>query len=59
VSIGIAAIIPVLSIVVLYFLKSDVLRLAMIGVFSACFAIVLKLVTNTGRTIEVFMATCA
>jgi hypothetical protein len=53
-----AALLPVLSIVVLYVVNSDGLKLGIIVLFSAVFALVLALMTNA-RRIEIFAATAA
>ncbi|KAI2777082.1 hypothetical protein F4815DRAFT_482391 [Daldinia loculata] len=55
----VAAVLPLSSIVVLYYLvKSESTRLGILIIFSACFALVLALMTNA-RRIEVFAATAA
>ncbi|KAI1143084.1 hypothetical protein F5Y05DRAFT_142310 [Hypoxylon sp. FL0543] len=54
----VAALMPLLSIVILYFVNSDATKLGIIVVFSACFALVLAVMTNA-RKIEVFAATAA
>ncbi|KAI1409167.1 hypothetical protein F5Y13DRAFT_170938 [Hypoxylon sp. FL1857] len=54
----VAAVLPLLSIVILYVVNSDATRLGIIVVFSACFALVLAVMTNA-RRIEVFAATAA
>jgi hypothetical protein len=54
----IAAILPVLSTVILFFLDSNSLKVGMIVVFSTFFALALVLMTSA-RKIEVFAATSA
>jgi hypothetical protein len=54
----IASTIPLLSVAILYTVKSNVLRLGIITVFSSVFSIALSLMTNA-RGIEVFAATSA
>ncbi|OTA69141.1 hypothetical protein K449DRAFT_362387 [Hypoxylon sp. EC38] len=54
----VAAVLPLLSIVVLYIVDSDATKLGIIVVFSACFALVLAVMTSA-RRIEVFAATAA
>ncbi|KAF2741505.1 hypothetical protein EJ04DRAFT_547840 [Polyplosphaeria fusca] len=53
-----ASSLPILSIVVLYVINSMSKRLAMIGVFTVIFAIVLGFLTS-GKPIEIFSATAA
>jgi len=55
---AIASILPVLSIVVLFFIHSDLLKMGMITIFSACFSVALALMTSA-RKIEIFAATSA
>ncbi|OTA79954.1 hypothetical protein M434DRAFT_86781 [Hypoxylon sp. CO27-5] len=54
----VAAVLPLLSIVVLYIVDSDATKLGIIVVFSACFALILAVMTSA-RRIEVFAATAA
>ncbi|KAI0120325.1 hypothetical protein F4776DRAFT_249379 [Hypoxylon sp. NC0597] len=54
----VAAVLPLLSIVVLYIVDSDATKLGIIVIFSACFAFVLAVMTSA-RRIEVFAATAA
>jgi len=54
----VASLLPLLSTIVLYILPSDVLRLAVMVVFSAMFALALTFMTSA-RRIEVFAATAA
>ncbi|KAI2618784.1 hypothetical protein GGR54DRAFT_142558 [Hypoxylon sp. NC1633] len=54
----VAALLPLLSIIVLFIADSDRIKLALVVVFSACFALMLALMTNA-RRIEVFAATAA
>lgn len=53
-----ASLIPVVSIVVLYFVHNMGRRLGIIGGFTAAFSIVLGLVTN-GELVDVFAASAA
>ncbi|KAK4455482.1 hypothetical protein QBC34DRAFT_390025 [Podospora aff. communis PSN243] len=54
----VAALLPLLSTVVLYTLQSDALKLSIIVIFSAVFALALATMTSA-RRIEVFAATAA
>ncbi|KAG4221306.1 hypothetical protein PC116_g30218 [Phytophthora cactorum] len=54
----VAAVLPLSSIVVLYLVKAESTRLGILIIFSACFALVLTLMTSA-RRIEVFAATAA
>ncbi|KAK2604475.1 hypothetical protein N8I77_007402 [Diaporthe amygdali] len=54
----IASLLPMLSIIVLFFMSSNALKLVVITVFSACFSLALALTTNA-RRIEIFAATAA
>jgi hypothetical protein len=54
----IASILPLLSVVGLYFVKATGLRLGIIVLLSACFSLALSLMTNA-RKIELFAATSA
>lgn len=54
----VAAVFPLLSIVVLYIVQSFSVRLGIVIVFSTFFALMLALMTNA-RRIEVFAATSA
>ncbi|EPE26349.1 hypothetical protein GLAREA_02261 [Glarea lozoyensis ATCC 20868] len=54
----VASVLPICSVVVLYFIKSNNLRLGLLAVFSAIFSLALALMTNA-RRIEVFAATAA
>ncbi|KAI1645658.1 uncharacterized protein F4817DRAFT_366428 [Daldinia loculata] len=54
----VAAVLPLSSIVVLFLVKSESTRLGILIISSACFALVLALMTNA-RRIEVFAATAA
>jgi hypothetical protein len=54
----VASILPICSVVVLYVVQSNGLRLGMIVVFSTCFSLALTLMTSA-RKIEVFAATAA
>jgi uncharacterized protein DUF6594 len=53
VTIFVASILPLSSVVVLYFVRSNSLRLGIIGVLSVCFSFALALMTNA-RKIEIF-----
>ncbi|KAI1173336.1 hypothetical protein F4777DRAFT_600714 [Nemania sp. FL0916] len=53
-----ASLLPIGSIVVLYYLNSMETRLALIGVFTAMFSLALGIFTN-GRMVEIFSATAA
>ena len=53
-----ASLLPICSVVALYLIQSNGLRLGMIAIFSACFSLALAIMTNT-RRIEVFAATAA
>jgi len=54
----VAALLPLLSTVVLYTLQNDALKLSIVVVFSAIFALALATMTSA-RRIEVFAATAA
>jgi len=54
----VTSLLPILSVVVLFFLQSNTIRLAVVIVASACFSLAVALMTN-GRLIEVFAATSA
>ncbi|PMD21120.1 hypothetical protein NA56DRAFT_626290 [Hyaloscypha hepaticicola] len=54
----VASLLPICSVVALYMIQSNGVRLGMIAIFSACFALALALMTNA-RRIEVFAATAA
>ncbi|PVH77721.1 hypothetical protein DL98DRAFT_636938 [Cadophora sp. DSE1049] len=54
----IASLLPICSVVALYLIQSNGLRLGMIAIFSACFSLALALMTSA-RRIEVFAATAA
>jgi len=54
----IASILPLCSVVILYLVKANGLRLGIIVVLSACFSLALALMTNA-RKIEIFAATSA
>lgn len=54
----VASLLPLLSTIVLYILPSDELRLGVVVIFSAIFALALTVMTS-GRRIEVFAATAA
>lgn len=58
VGVVLASLLPITSIVVLYTISSDLVRLIVIGLFTAGFAVSLKLVTNA-RPVDVFTATAA
>lgn len=53
-----ASLLPICSVVALYIVQSNNIRLGMIAIFSACFSLALALMTNA-RRIEVFAATAA
>ncbi len=53
-----ASLLPVASIIVLYSISSNLVRLIVIGLFTAGFSISLKLVTNA-KLVDVFTATAA
>lgn len=53
-----ASMLPVVSIVVLYFVTSMAVRLGIVAAFTAIFSLVLALITK-GRRVEVFAATAA
>jgi len=54
----VASLLPLLSMVVLYLLPNNPLRLSAMVIFTATFALSLTLMTS-GRRIEVFAATAA
>lgn len=54
----VASILPVCSVVALYVIQSNNLRLGMLAIFSTIFSLTLALMTNA-RRIEVFAATAA
>lgn len=54
----VASLLPLLSIIVLFLLSSNTLKLVVITVFTACFSLALALMTNA-RRIEIFGATAA
>lgn len=54
----VASLLPICSVVALYIIQSNWVRLGMIAIFSACFSLALALMTNA-RRIEVFAATAA
>jgi hypothetical protein len=54
----VASLLPICSVVILYLAPSDAVRLGMLVIFSACFALALTLMTKA-RKIEVFAATSA
>jgi hypothetical protein len=54
----VASLLPICSVVALYIIQSNGVRLGIIAIFSACFALALALMTNA-RRIEVFAATAA
>lgn len=58
ISIVLACLIPISSIIVLYFVSSMLARLAILVAFTACFALCLSLVTQA-RKVEIFTATSA
>ncbi|KAF6234304.1 hypothetical protein HO173_007498 [Letharia columbiana] len=58
VGVVLASLLPIASIVVLYTISSDLVRLIVIGLFTAGFSTSLKLVTNA-RLVDVFTATAA
>ena len=53
-----ASTVPIASIVVLYLITSDKVRLVVIGLFTALFSFTLGLLTRA-RPIEIFSATAA
>jgi hypothetical protein len=54
----VASLLPICSVVALFIVQSNGIRLGMIAIFSACFSLALALMTNA-RRIEVFAATAA
>ncbi|KAH6710951.1 hypothetical protein BKA61DRAFT_612737 [Leptodontidium sp. MPI-SDFR-AT-0119] len=54
----VASLLPICSVVALYLVPSNGIRLGMIAIFSACFSLALALMTNA-RRVEVFAATAA
>ncbi|KAM0798017.1 hypothetical protein BDR22DRAFT_823820 [Usnea florida] len=58
ISVILASLLPTAAIIVLYYINSDLLRLIMIGIFTAVFTTTLALVTNA-RTVDIFTATAA
>ena len=54
----VASLLPMVSVVVLFIVSSDAVRLGMIAVFSALFSLSLVIMT-TARAVEVFVATAA
>jgi hypothetical protein len=54
----VASVLPVCSVVALYIIQSNNLRLGMLAIFSALFSLTLTLMTNA-RRIEIFAATAA
>jgi len=58
ISIVLACVIPISSIIILYFVSSMPARLAILAIFTACFALCLSLVTQA-RKVEIFAATSA
>ncbi|KAF2195699.1 hypothetical protein K469DRAFT_649806 [Zopfia rhizophila CBS 207.26] len=54
----VASVLPLCSVVILYIVRDNVLRLGVILILSACFSLALTLMTNA-RKIEVFAATSA
>jgi hypothetical protein len=54
----VSSILPISSVVVLYFVRSNGLQLGMLVVFSAIFSFALALMTNA-RKVEIFAATSA
>lgn len=54
----VASMLPIMSVVVLYFVQSNNVRLGLTVAFSACFAILLVCLTNA-KKVEVFTATAA
>jgi hypothetical protein len=54
----VASILPLCSVIVLYVLERNAVRLGMIVLFSALFSLALALMTNT-TTINIFVATSA
>ncbi|KAI4103509.1 MAG: hypothetical protein LQ339_004234 [Xanthoria mediterranea] len=53
-----SSLLPIASIVVLYYIGSDTIRLVVIALFTACFSISMCLVTSA-RVVDVFTATAA
>ena len=53
-----SSLLPIVSIVVLYFIGSDTIRLAVIASFTTCFSVSMCLVTNA-RVVDIFTATAA
>ncbi|KAH9217649.1 hypothetical protein DL95DRAFT_91028 [Leptodontidium sp. 2 PMI_412] len=53
-----ASLLPICSVVALYLVQSNNLRLGMVAIFSACFSLALAVMTNA-RRVEVFAATAA
>ena len=58
ISLALASLLPLVSIVVLYYVKSMPKRLGIVGFFTAVFSIILGLVTN-GELVAVFAASSA
>ncbi|KAH8591691.1 hypothetical protein B0O99DRAFT_718993 [Bisporella sp. PMI_857] len=54
----VASLLPICSVIALYIVQSDGVRIGMIAIFSACFSSALTLMTSA-RRIEVFAATAA
>jgi hypothetical protein len=54
----VASLLPICSIVALFTVQSNGVRLGMLAIFSACFSLALALMTSAQR-IEVFAATAA
>jgi hypothetical protein len=54
----VASVLPTCSVVALYIIQSNNLRLGMLAIFSSIFSLALALMTNA-RRIEVFAATAA
>ena len=54
----VASLLPMVSVVVLFIVTSDAVRLGMIAVFSALFSLSLVVMT-TARAVEIFVATAA
>ncbi|KAE8448984.1 hypothetical protein EG329_008572 [Mollisiaceae sp. DMI_Dod_QoI] len=54
----VASLLPICSVVALYIIQSNGVRLGMIAIFSACFSFALSIMTSA-RRIEVFAATAA
>ena len=57
-SVALASILPVLAIVILHFVQAKGTQLGIIAVFTACFSLVLALVTDA-RRVDNFAATAA